>query len=68
VHSIRVLDFEAAGVSAFGAQITTGLYEWYYTIGLNQEPKEPAGYSQEDDDFQPDPRNCSELWYMDGLR
>jgi hypothetical protein len=48
--------------------ITTGLYEWYYTISLNQEPKEPAGYSQEDDDFQPDPRNCSELWYMDGLR
>ena len=35
-HSIRDPHFGAAGVSAFGAQIvsTTGLYEWYYTIGL----------------------------------
>jgi photosystem I P700 chlorophyll a apoprotein A2 len=35
-HSIRDPHFGASGVTAFGAQIvcTTGLYEWYYTIGL----------------------------------
>ena len=35
-HAIRDPHFGASAVSAFGAQIvcTTGVYEWYYTIGL----------------------------------